>query len=327
VKGEKWYKTIGAFARMYIDHQQLRIGCGHRILKTIEAFDPELVVLDEGPPKEYVPIEKALNTYQQSQNIPNDVKEALKIMEKYYYMMLEKEKQMLKDGVSLIGKGHELVSWCDRTKGLGDVALLTFLGYINPFKCLVKKATERGWRTVISSNKAFAYCGLVPGAKLESGKKGKYNPIVKGRLINVIATNVVRARDPYYVPIYRAKKEYLLNVRGFSKYIENPATCPKYEECMKKLLNKSKRLQKPMKRPACRGHVDGLARFFLAKILVANATELMGREEGYGYATHTPYIPPKPEDPLEVKQTLNYIVPAILKGEKGEKPTTPLRNP
>ena len=105
---------------------------------------------------------------------------------------------MLRDAEEMFAKS-ELWAWCERTRGLGPVAALTFMGYINPEKCA-------------TAGKFWAYCGYVPGAKMKSGERGNYNPELKGRFY-VITRNVVMAQDPYYVALLNAKKQYYLTMR------------------------------------------------------------------------------------------------------------------
>jgi len=122
-------------ARAYLDLQHLRMACWARMRKMSEAG-----------------------------NVPEDV---MKIMSSYYKMLLTEEKALLRK-ISKRLKEHPLWSWCNRVKGMGAVACLTFLGFIDPFKA-------------DTAGKAKAYFGIIPGRELRSGKRANMNPEAKGR--------------------------------------------------------------------------------------------------------------------------------------------------
>lgn len=88
-------------------------------------------------------------------------------------------------------EGTLVYEWCKNVKGLGLVAALTYLGYIDP-------------RRPIRCN--YKYWGLAPGCKKVSGEKSNFNPWLKGRAY-FFARCVVMAKDPYYYQLYKAKKE------------------------------------------------------------------------------------------------------------------------
>jgi len=81
------------------------------------------------------------------------------------------------------------------------------------------------------------------------------------------------SRDPYYYELYKAKKEYYMeNPREvftdgkwvtwppFKEIIADPTKCPKYEECLRRLKGKARRLGRKPKRPPCRLHCDQMAK-------------------------------------------------------------------
>ena len=135
---------------------------------------------------------------------------------------------------------HPILDWCRRVKGLGPVSALVYSAFINPHICT-------------SPAKVFAYWALTPlGKRVRGeGERFKGRPELK-RNAWYFATNVIMKKDPYYMPIFLAKKEYYKS-RGD---IETERK------------------------------VDGKARFFLTKILLANAWEMMREGCGLPGAQH-----------------------------------------
>jgi hypothetical protein len=133
------------------------------------------------------------------QNTPEAVK---RIMEDYYHALKDEEKQFLKQVAEQL-KNHPLWEWCERVKGLGQVACLTFLGFINPYEA-------------DTAGKAKAYFGLIPGVRLKSGEKANVNLEAKGR-IWLVTRNVIMQRDNYYYPLFLAKvrKERKIFIKGY----------------------------------------------------------------------------------------------------------------
>ena len=248
-------------ARCYLDLQHLRMACEARLRKL-------------------------------SPKVPATVR---RVLEDYYLALKNEEKDFLAEVVEQL-KTHPLWDWCQRVKGLGAIACLTFLGFINP-------------HTADTAGKAKAYFGLIPNVKIKSGEKLNINPEGKGR-IWLITRNVIMQNDEYYAPLYRQKKEYYLNTERqifkngkwikfppFKEIIANPKLCPDYETCKAKLEAKAKRLKRKPKPPPCRAHVDAMAKRYLAGILVSHAAELMRQAEGLdttNFKAHRNYIPPKP---------------------------------
>jgi len=248
-------------ARAYLDLQHLRIACEARIRKMRE------------------------------QNVPEKI---LAIMENYHQTLRREEKKLLNE-ITLDLKQHPLWKWCSNVKGLGPVACLIFLGFID-----ASRADTAG--------KAKAYFGLIPGAELRSGKRARINPEGKGR-IWLLTRNVIMRRDDYYYPKYQEKKNYYLNnarkvfLKGewvtwppFKEILEDPSKCPRYEECIERLVGKAKRVGRKPKKPPCRGHLDAMAKRWLAGLLVSHATEIMREAEGLptdNFKAHHDYIKPK----------------------------------
>ena len=248
--GEPFYFEIKQLARMYLDIVQLR-----------DSITKRMNSIEDGNLHSNFAFDTMEHTWNTLTRLRNE--------------LLEIANDKLKD--------HLLFRWCKNVRGMGTVATLTFLGYINPYKA--DKASQ-----------VRAYFGVIPYQKLESGKKIKWNPEAKGRLW-LITRNVLMKRDEYYYPIYLKKKEYYLKERGFEKYIENPQLCPRFYECYMRIKAKAERLNREPKKLPCKAHVDNMAKRYLAGILVSNALEVMRLNEGLdvsNFKNHRNYIPPKP---------------------------------
>ena len=204
--------------------------------------------------------------------------EVSELLDKYERSLLKNEKgEMLRDAERMFAESG-LWAWCGRTRGLGPVAALTFIGYINPEKC-------------ITAGKFWAYCGYVPGAKMKSGERGNYNPELKGRFY-VITRNVVMAQDLYYVALLNAKKQYYLTMRP---------DILEWEE------NKVK---------GWKGHVNNMALRWLTKLLQSHAIQILREENGLPFPKHHTFIPPKSPDQSENDETIKRVVPFLLRGDR-----------
>jgi len=228
------------------------------------------------------------------EDTPEDV---LRLIRRYHSSLYDAEKWFLRE-VSEMLKLHPLWRWCEAVKGLGPVAALTFLSFIDP-----EKADTAG--------KVKAYAGMVPGKARRSGQRVNVNFEFKGR-VWLITRNVIMHRDPYYYPLYMQKKQYYLeNSRRvwdekrqewvewppFKVILENPLACPKYEECVKRLRGRAERLGRPPKKPPCKLHLDSTAKRWLAGLLLSHAAQLIREAEGLpidNFLKHKDYIPPKP---------------------------------
>lgn len=201
-----------------------------------------------------------------------------KLMEELYELLKAEEKDWL-EKLKEMAKNHPIWSYCERVKGMGVVAAITFLTYINPYKA-------------VSAGQVWSYFGLAPGQELKSGKKANYNTEAKGRAW-LIARNVIIAQDPYYYPLYQMKKQYYMEKMG--KYIEDPSLCPDYQKCVQKLKNKAERLKRPIKKPSCRAHINNRAKRWLIKLILSHALEIIREAEGLDTSnlkSHKNYIPP-----------------------------------
>jgi len=210
-------------------------------------------------------------------SLPEDV-EAYRLLSALHSRLLSEEKSWLEQVKALL-KGHPIWQYCEKVKGLGPVAAMTFLGFINPHEAA-------------SAGKVWAYFGLTPESKLRSGKRASFNPEAKGRAW-LITRNVLMARDEYYTPLYQKKKEYYMQRMG--RFIEHPEECPEYEECMRRLKAKASRLRRAPKKPPCRAHIDNRAKRWLTKLILSHALQIMREAEGLDTSnlkTHRGYIPP-----------------------------------
>lgn len=89
--------------------------------------------------------------------------------------------------------GTKLSKWCDRTKGLSNIAELLF----NSFD--VKK---------YKLGQIYSYLGLTPQSKLKRGEQAHHNPALKGK-IYMFAKSCIMHKDPYYYPLYKAKQAFV----------------------------------------------------------------------------------------------------------------------
>jgi hypothetical protein len=269
-------RTYAYLSRNYLDSQQKRIANDARIQKLVNVLIPE---------KKYNSHEKIHRDWGDiitriKKHTPRYGVEGLQLLKELSDINRQEEQRTLKKATSLFSR-HPIWSWCVNTKGLGPVAALTFLGFINPYVAYTAKSV---WK----------YAGLDP-----DNKSHKWNRHFKGRLLGVIVTSLMRQKSPYYYPLYKKKKEYYLKDRGMEQYIEDPTKCPNYSECTKKLRKTAQRQNREPKKPSCKGHIDNMAKRWLAKILLGHALEVMKMHEGLDASvlrSHREYIPPNPGD-------------------------------
>jgi len=98
------------------------------------------------------------------QGVPEEV---CTLMEDYYLTLKEEEKNLLARITERL-KGHPLYEWTTIVKGMGPVAALVYLGFLDAHKA-------------DTAGKARAYVGATPGKGLKSGQKVRFNPLAKGR--------------------------------------------------------------------------------------------------------------------------------------------------
>jgi len=140
-----------------------------------------------------------------------------------------------------------------QVRGVGAILAGGIIGWFDPSKT---KHVSGFWR----------YCGLhvVDGEAVRrmKGAKMDFNPKLRA-LMWKLTQSFIRNRNPDYFPIYeQAKLEENIKL----KYpLEDPRNCPKYEECIKRLKGRAKRLGRKIKKPPCKLHIDLRARRKMAK--------------------------------------------------------------
>jgi len=246
--------------------------------------------------KRYLKWRNILDTYLDLQNLRKATKSRLDkmidrdadkdvilIMETEYNKLLQEEKNLLREVVNRISTPmeHEVWRFCQYVKGLGVVAYLTFVGYIDPYEAS-------------TAGRVRSFFGLIPDAKYRSGQKVKFNPEAKGRLLGVVVPNVIKKKDPYYYKLYLDKKQYYYeNPREgwyngvkvvyppFKVLIEgDKSKCPRYKECVSRLSSKAQRLNREMKEVPCALHLHLMSQRWMAGILVSHVAEIMRRSLG-----------------------------------------------
>jgi len=223
VKSEQEMNDIQTLARMYLDAQQTRIGAEHRIRKLSQA-NKTIDVTDL-----------------------EDIVETQKNVEKEILDLVKK-----KSG------GHLLWTWAKANAGIGEVGVMTFLGYINPF-------------IADTAGKAKAYLGLTPNHGLKKGLNHKCNFEAKGRFYGVVLHGVIMAKhskkkSTFYYDYYQNAKAY---------YANHP-----------KVLALTK---------GQKGYIDNLAKRKTLALIVSHGTELMREYEGLSteaFKAHRNYIAP-----------------------------------
>lgn len=243
-----FYQDFQTISRTYLDILQLRDSIDKR-LKSLAKTNPSS--------KSIIFLQKVRNT-------------------------LELERKRILKQAKKLFRNHPLWNYCKKVSGMGEIAALTILGYINPYKAN-------------TAGQAKAYCGVIPQSSMKSGVKSKHNPEAKGR-IWLIARNIIMQKDSYYYPIYKQYKQRILN-RGFKKILKNPSICPKYPQCIRRLNQKAARLNRQPKQLPCKKHLDNMAKRFLMGLIISHCLELLRQHEGLSIAhfkSHKHYIPPKP---------------------------------
>jgi hypothetical protein len=211
-------------ARVYLDAQQFRIGSTARM------------ALLSKPTTEF-----------------EDIKLEMETLEKHVVKIF---KERTKD--------HKLWQFAEHVKGLGDVGVLTCLGYLCPY-------------IADTAGKAKAYLGLTPNQGLKKGLNHKLHYEAKGRFYGVVLHGLILAKDPFYYNYYLQKKAYYAQV-------------PMYAQEIKDNLAKTK--SKISKGTA---HVDNMAKRATLSLLVSHVTQIMRENEGLdvsAFESHHNYIPP-----------------------------------
>jgi len=204
---------------------------------------------------------------------------ARELLKTYLLGVKKLEDTLLKLAEERMGM-HPTWRWCmECVAGARERVAIFLVGQVNPYVCT-------------SCGKVWKWWWLIPGARLRRGEKAEGQPWLAG-IASFIADLMVMRGNPYYRPIYDAKKHYYLYTRGFIRYVEDPTLCPNYGECKKRCVEKAKRRGLPpskAKEPACRAHVDRMAKRFMVKVLLCHALQLNRATEGMTLSRHRNYI-------------------------------------
>lgn len=250
------WREINLLARAYLELQRSRVAFDLRIQKLEESelveeglylkIDTEKVDKKTNKKKRstvYKPVDKTKGTQKKIAEFLLKLKEENTI----YQILLTHKTRIKKQETDLIEDAKAIFQntgvwdWCLGTRGLGPVASLTFMGYINPAK------------TPTLGN-LWSMCGLTPGSKFRRGEQGHSSPIVKAR-IWLIAGNTIKAQDPYYSQIYNLKKNYFMHRPDLLAQKEGPGKIKGWQ-----------------------GKMHNYALRVLMKILVSHAYELIMKE-------------------------------------------------
>jgi hypothetical protein len=209
------WKILNQIARSYLDLQKTRVAMDLRCQKL-----EEQELIKNGLAKEQITIEtddvtgaeirsrKVIplkgDTKDEQKRIDKQIKDTLekfreenesyKLLLSHNNRLHKQEKDLLKESTQIF-RVSKLWKWCESVRGLGPVAGMTFVGYINPE---IAKTVANMW----------SYLGLTPNQLRRKGQQSNFNPQLKGRFLGVICQNLIRSNDPYYSGIYRIKKDY-----------------------------------------------------------------------------------------------------------------------
>lgn len=284
----EWY-IINQLARSYLDLQKTRVGMDNRAKRMIEEhlISKDLAYVEfkkeketEGGKVRQGRVVKLISSDDEDEQrvIDKQIEEeterfkttspTYKIGISHKERLHKQEKDLLKESSALIAD-TELWKWCLAVRGLGEVAGMTFVGYINP----------RKYRSI---NAMWSMLGLSPTSILKKGQQAKFNPQLKGRFLGVITQNIIRSADPYYSEVYRIKKMY---------YTQRPDLID--------ILEKKPR--------GWKARIHKMSIRILGKLLVSHAYDILKCDMGITKAVvidHRNAIPLKPQDPIEQKKIL-----------------------
>jgi len=140
--------------------------------------------------------------------------------------------------------------WLSKVKGIGSILGAGLIGYIGDIS------------RFDSISKLWAYSGLhvVDGRapKRKRGEKINWNPKMRALMWKIARSFAFQKEAPSRTK-YEENKRYYLEKYG--DRIKNPKSCPEYEKCRKRL--------KKRKEPACKGHLEAMARRRLVKQFLA----------------------------------------------------------
>jgi hypothetical protein len=304
--GTKW-REINLLAKAYLELQRSRVAFDLRVQKLEESqlvieglyLKTDKTEKDNESGKTirrttYSPIDSDDTTkYKIAEFLKHlrETNEIYSLLVTHKLRLKKQEMDMIKDAAHIF-ESSALWDWCLRVKGLGPVAALTFMGYMNP-----------AYTPTLGN--FWSKAGLTPGSKLRRGVQGHSSPIIKAR-IWMVSNNTIMAKDPYYSQAYRLKKEYFSNRPDLLDQKEG-------EHKIK----------------GWKGKMHAYALRFLMKLLTAHAYEILMTEfyagggqldpsvkEGLtedqmrhvvyakNYVPHRNLLPVKPEDPFEQTRAL-----------------------
>jgi hypothetical protein len=167
---------------------------------------------------------------------------------------VEREREKLIDRIYEAFQNHPVSQWASCVKGLGKMYTVMFICMIDP-------------HIASTSGKACAYWGLAgPRSVLRRGEKTVGHRVLRGIAYFMASRVAYILRDPYYYPLFMAKKEW----------------------CLRKCQEKGEK--------GYRAHADKMARLWLAHLLVSHAWEKYREFERLPIHPHRLHIPPKPTE-------------------------------
>ena len=180
---ERW-REINLLAKAYLELQRSRVAFD---LRTQKLEESQLVLAglyvkidktekDEETGKTirrttYKPIDTEEETKQKIKSFLAELRETNRIYQiliSHKRRLHEQERDMLVDAANIF-QVSALWDWCLSVKGLGPVAALTLMGYMNP---ALTPTLGHFW----------SKAGLTPGSRLRRGVQGHSSPIIKARI-------------------------------------------------------------------------------------------------------------------------------------------------
>jgi len=262
--GKEFYETCTLYMKEFMDRMKGRIAAEARLRKHVE--------LQMGLKGSWSKVRKLFWQIVEREKLYDEpwVK-MVHVIDTTYRMEYAREERMLIAKFKSLTREHPIWRMIGRVRGFADRAAIYLLGGCDPYK--FRRAG--GLR---------AYWNLVPYTKKRAKVKTVGNPRLKGKGLFLASVTVMR-RDPFYYPLYRAKKHYYENTERvrempdgrfvrwapFKEIYENPKLCPIFKECEEQRKKRAKRLGTEVKPPACRRHCDDMARYWLASRIISHA--------------------------------------------------------
>jgi len=258
------YLAMPMFGRNYLDQQQVRISCEHRMRRMKELGFEEDDVLYQDQHAQW---------------------EAASIA----------EKSTLRTAYARLST-HPFYEYCEIIKGYGPVACLTYMCYIDPFKANTA-GRAKAYFGVIPEAK------LVKGERAHYNLEAKGRTYVMMRNIMMQKDPMYYDLYLKKKSALNDKPRSFINKEGeqedwppFEEIIEDPTICPKYQGCLGKLERAAKREERKPKKPSCTAHLDNLAKRYVWGIMISHATQIMREALGLdisNFRMHKGYISPK----------------------------------